>query len=128
MATVTEKRHRLPRRISRRTHGILDYVLGALLFISPWVFPFGDQHVGRDLALFFGGLTIFYSLITNYECGVLGLLPFSGHLFFDGIVGIGLLASGWHFYMQGTAALVFFVIGALKLAVLALTERPPEQL
>jgi hypothetical protein len=106
----------------------MDYAFGILLAASPWIFGFADQHLAPNFALVFGGGTILYSLFTNYELGLIRLLPFPGHLLLDALAGI-LLAANWlHFAFGGRAAVVFTVFGAVELAVVLLSLRanPPK--
>jgi hypothetical protein len=109
-------------RIPRAWHGVLDYVYGALLLASPWMFGFNDRAVDAQIAWVLGAATIFVSLITNYEAGLIRMLPFSMHLFFDVLLGIGLLFSWVHFASGGVPAFVFGGFGAVALLVVLLTR------
>ena len=110
-------------RIPRFTHAVMDYAFGALLAASPWIFGFADQHLAPNFALVFGGGTILYSLFTNYELGLVRLIPFPGHLLLDALAGI-LLAGNWlHFAFGGRAGLVFTVFGVVEIIVVLLTLR-----
>src|SRR5262249_9750224 len=56
--------------VSRRTHGILDYVGGALLLLAAIFFPFPDPAM-RMLSASLGTILLLYSAATDYEMGLL---------------------------------------------------------
>lgn len=66
-------------------HGILDYVVGvvtiALLFVL-------DLSVPRIVLLILGVMVIAYSLMTDYELGVVHFLRIRFHLLLDALFGI----------------------------------------
>jgi hypothetical protein len=112
------------RRISRRTHGLIDYIFGVLLIAMPWVLPIGNERLASEIMMTLGLITIVMSIVTHYELGLVPLLPFQGHLFFDAFLGVGLLFAPWHFNVGGLAGLVMCVFGVSAIIVNALTERP----
>lgn len=112
--------------IPRPIHGILDYLMGILVTASPWLFGFSGQYLAPQIATTIGIALIGISLVTNYEAGLIHLLPFAAHRFTDFIIGIALLGATWHFYMGGRAGIVFTILGAIHLVIAALTRRPQE--
>ncbi len=112
--------------ISRQVHGIIDYIFAALLIASPWLFGFSDHAVASRLALAFGGFTVMYSLMTNYELGLLRFVPFAVHRFFDLVIGVMLAGATWHFSLTGRPGLVFTILGILALLVTIFTRRPTQ--
>jgi hypothetical protein len=112
--------------VPRTLHGALDYLMGILVATSPWLFGFSTQHMAPQIATTIGFILIGVSLVTNYEAGVIHLLPFAAHRFTDFLVGIALLGATWHFSLGGRAGIVFTVLGAIQLAITALTRRPRE--
>ncbi len=113
-------------RISRSLHGIFDYVFSLVVAASPWLFGFADQHMAPQIALTCGIVTAMYSAMTDYECGLLRFIPFSGHRFFDLAVAVTLGGAAWHFSMGGRAAWVFGLLGAVGFAATMLTRRPRD--
>lgn len=87
------------RFISTRTHGIIDYLWGAILLAVSWRF-------GADAWIFlvFGAGAILYSLLTDYELGVFPVLSMRAHLTIDVLGGLLLAASPWIF-AQGSGSL-----------------------
>ncbi|PVE22314.1 hypothetical protein DC522_21780 [Microvirga sp. KLBC 81] len=74
-------------------HGVIDYLWGLALFVSPWVLGYADVPATKWVAVIFGVGAILYSLFTAYELGVLRILPMSLHLILDGMAGALLAAS-----------------------------------
>lgn len=57
------------RFIPTRTHGMLDYLMGILLLIAPWVFGFAQGGAETWVPVILGAGVLLYSLFTNYEMG-----------------------------------------------------------
>lgn len=110
--------------ISRRLHGVMDYIFGILLAASPWIFGFASEPRDTRIAVTLGCATLMYSLLTNYEVGVIRLFPFPVHLGFDVLLAILLLAGWVHFASVNRAGVVFAAFGIIAVVVLFLTKRP----
>lgn len=81
------------RFIERKTHGIIDYTMGALLIASPWLFGFYKGGAETLFVVLPGIVVIAYSLITNYEFGLTHSLPLGINLLLDLLVGITLICA-----------------------------------
>ena len=46
------------KHISSRSHGVLDYVVGVLLLIAPFLFGFADNEAARNAAWIVGAGTL----------------------------------------------------------------------
>lgn len=78
-------------RISSKTHGLLDYVVGAAIAALPPMIQCGP---GARAALYAAGFGAgVYSLLTDYERGVVKILPMETHLTLDVLSGAGLMAA-----------------------------------
>jgi hypothetical protein len=110
-------------RISRSVHGIFDYVFSLIVAASPWLFGFSHEHLAPQIALTCGIVTAMYSVMTDYECGLLRFIPFSGHRFFDLVVAVILGGAAWHFSMGGRAPWIFGFLGGIALLVTMTTQR-----
>src|SRR4051794_9986358 len=64
-----------PHRISRKVHGVVDYATGLILIVAPKLFHFGDQNIAPAVSVVLGLMTILYSLLTDYELGVVRMIP-----------------------------------------------------
>ena len=56
--------------ISTQTHGILDYTLGPTLTVAPQVFGFPKKGTASKVARGYGGASMLYSGLTEYELGI----------------------------------------------------------
>jgi intracellular septation protein A len=110
--------------LSGKVHGFIDYLCAIVLFASPKLFHFTDQNIAPMAAMVLGAVILLYSLVTDYELGVIRMMPFSGHLLCDFVAGLALLGSPWHFHIDGNAAVVFVVIGVIQFASVFITRRP----
>ncbi len=109
-----------------RVHGVLDYLMGLVLIVLPFVpgFPRLEAHPSATwipLALGVGALV--YSLVTNYEFGLLRLLPMPVHLAFDFLSGVLLASSPWLFGFYHQVYLPHFILGIFEIGA-ALFTRP----
>jgi hypothetical protein len=110
--------------LSRKAHGVIDYVFAVVVALSPWIFGFAHEPAAPQIALACGIITAVYSLMTNYEMGIIPLIPFAGHRFFDFAVSIALAGSSWHFQLRGTAAVVLTILGVIGIIVAVISPRP----
>ena len=116
------------KRMSTRTHGLLDYVTGAALMTLPTVMCMG--RTAASLLRGAGGAATVYSAMTNYERGLVKFLPMKAHLTLDALsggmlLGAALMLDDEEPEVRSTLA----GIGLFELAAALLTEaRPtPEQ-
>lgn len=83
------------RFVSTKTHGILDYIVGIVLIIAPWLFGFAEGGAAQWTAIIVGILILAQAMFTNYEVGIVKEMPMSLHLTVDVIIGIFLAVSPW---------------------------------
>jgi len=81
------------RFLTTRTHGVFDYVFGALLIASPWLLDFAFDGPETWVPVFTGVFVIGYSLFTDYELGIGRSMSMPTHLWMDGLAGIVLATS-----------------------------------
>jgi hypothetical protein len=110
-------------------HGIADYVLGVVLLVLPNLFGFADLGgpavwIPRILGI----VDLLQSFATNYELGVLKILPMKVHLANDYVVSLFFAASPWLFGFSHRPANVWvpsLVIGVLVFVVSLMTRTEP---
>ena len=88
------------RFIPTRVHGVLDYLTGGVLITAPVILGFGKRGSNRAktwLPVALGAGASAYSLFTDYELGVIKLIPMPVHLGLDAANGVLLAASPWLF-------------------------------
>lgn len=112
------------RPISLRAHGVMDYLFGLLLMLAPWIFGFSGDPVPTQSAVALATVVFFYSIITDYELGLIKMLHFRAHLWLDLVVGLLLVTAPWLMQMSGTARIVLVGFGLFALLAYAFTRRP----
>ena len=83
------------RMISTQVHGVLDYLTGGTLLSVPKMLSLNDVPTSARVLRLAGGGAILYSLLTDYELGVVKLLPMPVHLAMDAASGAFLASSPW---------------------------------
>ena len=110
------------RLLSTRIHGVLDFLVGALMIIMPWLFGFTIGGAETWVPVIMGALVIVYSLMTDYEAGSVSILAMPQHLAFDAASGIFLAVSPWLFGFASVVWVPHVVLGFLSLVVAATTR------
>lgn len=95
------------RFIPTRVHGPLDYIVGVALIAAPWIFQFSGHTAATVIPIILGAGLIGYSLLTDYELGLVRVLPMAMHNLFDVIAGAFLAASPWIFGFADNSANVW---------------------
>jgi drug/metabolite transporter (DMT)-like permease len=112
-------------RLPTRIHGVLDYLLGALLIASPWLFGFADNQAARWVPVVLGAGVLLYSLFTDYELGVVKRLQMPAHLFLDALGGLLLAVSPWMLGFDERVWMPHVVLGLIEVATAAVTNTVP---
>lgn len=113
------------RFIPTRVHGMMDYLVGALLIGAPWLFGFAGNEAATWTVVIIGAGTIVYSLLTNYELGAASLISMPTHLGIDGLAGIVLIGSPWLFGFAEVVWVPHVVIGIVEVGAALTTYRAP---
>ena len=108
--------------IPRKTHGVLDYIVGAALIAAPWIFGFADDTAATYVPVAVGGGALLYSLLTRYELGMIKMIPFETHLILDVMSGILLAASPWLFGFSDRVYLPHLIVGLFEIGAGLMTE------
>jgi hypothetical protein len=115
------------RFLSTRLHGYIDYVWGVALLLSPWLVGFADVPAAKWVAIAFGAGAILYSAVTDYELGLVRLLPIRMHLVLDGAAGAFLAATPWLFGFADRVALPHLMFGLFSVVASLVTSTAPLQ-
>jgi hypothetical protein len=83
------------RIIPTQVHGVLDYLTGGTLLSAPGLLALGEVPTSARVLRLAGGGAALYSLLTDYELGVVKLVPMPLHLALDAASGAFLAASPW---------------------------------
>lgn len=116
-------------------HGILDYIVGAVLIVAPNIFGFSKVGgVAVLLPRVLGVAAIVVSLLTNYltnyEWGLMKVIPMPVHLGIDFLSGALLAASPWVFGFAtdpANAWMPHVVFGLAEILVVFVSQREPGQ-
>ncbi|CAA9578196.1 MAG: hypothetical protein AVDCRST_MAG86-2940 [uncultured Truepera sp.] len=115
------------RFIPTRLHGILDYLVGALLIAAPWLLNFNRGGAETWVPVVLGLGALLYSIFTDYELGLVRRLSMGTHLGLDAASGLLLAVSPWLF---GFSEFVFWphlILGLFEvLAALTTKTRPSD--
>jgi hypothetical protein len=111
--------------INTRTHGIMDYVIGLVLIVAPWVLGFANNGPETWIPVGVGVAALVYSLLTDYEYGVVRAIPMPIHLVLDGLAGLLLAMSPWIFGFSEVVWIPHLVIGLLEIGAAVMTQRHP---
>jgi hypothetical protein len=114
------------RFIPTKVHGLLDYLVGALLAVSPWLLNFNRGGAETWVPVLLGIGAILYSLFTNYEWGVARRISMPTHLTLDLLSGIFLAASPWIFGFADYVYLPHLILGIFEIGASLMTKRQPE--
>ena len=112
--------------ISTRTHGVIDYVVGILLIVAPYVLGFDDGSAAQWVPMILGASAIVYSLLTAYELSVARLIPMPVHLGLDMSSGVLLAASPWLFGFADRIWWPHVMVGLMEIVVPLMTSRQPR--
>jgi hypothetical protein len=116
------------RFIPTRVHGILDYLVGALLIAAPWIFGFVDNGGAKMwVPIILGASAIVYSLLTDYEWGAIHAIPMSAHLVLDFLSGVVLAASPWLFGFSDEVKWPHVLVGLFEIGASLMTRTHPER-
>jgi hypothetical protein len=85
------------RFIPTQVHAVLDYLTGGVLVCAPRLFGITDEPVAARVLEVAGGGATAYSMITDYELGLVKVLPMRTHLMLDAGSGALMAASPWLF-------------------------------
>ena len=109
--------------IKSRVHAIIDYVVGVLLLIVPYVLGFNDGSAAQYVPQILGALVLVMSLLTSYELSITKLIPYRVHLGIDVVQALILLISPWLFGFAGRIWWPHVLVGVVELVVIALSWR-----
>ena len=113
------------RFIPTRVHGMLDYGVGALLLVVPYILGFADGTAAQWIPQVIGAALIGASLLTDYELGVVRIIPMPVHLFLDVAAGALLAIAPWLFGFAGRVLWPHLILGLLEVGAGLMTRTTP---
>lgn len=112
--------------LSTRAHGIMDYLVGALLIAAPFIFDFDRGGAETWVPMVVGAVIILQALMTNFEVGMFRVMSMRMHLTMDYLIGIFLAASPWIFNFSDYVYLPHLVVGIMIVLEAMMTRVTPE--
>ena len=108
------------RFISTAAHGLADYSVGFIVVGFP--FYYGLTGASRATFVRLGLFVIVYSLLTDYELGLVRVLRIRFHLLLDALFGLAMVAAPTLLRLPNGSRTSVYVIGVLSL-VLSVTTK-----
>jgi hypothetical protein len=115
------------RFISTRIHGIIDYVVGALLILAPFILGFATGGAEMWVPIILGAGIILYSLLTAYEMGATNTIKMPSHLWLDVGAGVLLAVSPWLFGFSEIVWAPHLIVGLLAIGLGLTTHITPAR-
>jgi hypothetical protein len=109
--------------ISRKVHGIADYLWAVAVLVFPWLFDFTGSLTALLLFLIAGLAVLAMALYTNYELGAVKSIPMAFHLDMDMTTGFILLTSPWVFGFYSDVFWPHIIFGATAFIFGLFSER-----
>jgi hypothetical protein len=115
--------------IPTKLHGILDYAMGITLLLTSWLLPTnGEGYLAAQwVPATLGIMLIAMSLITNYELGLVKVLPMRAHLTMDFLHGLVLASSPWLFDFSDQVYIPHLALGITEMLAALLSSPVPYQ-
>src|SRR5688572_14542344 len=110
------------RFIPTRIHGVMDYLGGLLLIAAPWLFGFAAGGAETWVPVALGAGMIAAALMTDYEAGLVRMIPMKMHLGTDALMGLFLAASPWLFQFADHVWIPHMILGLMEIGGAATTE------
>jgi hypothetical protein len=116
----------LARLIPRQIHAGMDYALGALLIVSPWLLGFADDSSAATwIAVIVGAGIVLLTAVTDDDLSLADAIGMRTHLGIDIATGLFLAVSPWLFGFADEVWAPFVVIGLLELGSALVTDPEP---
>jgi hypothetical protein len=115
------------RFLPSRVHGVIDYAWGVALIATPYLFGFATGGAAQWTAMAFGIGAILYSAATDYEVGLVRLLPMPLHLALDFAAGAALAATPWVLGFAGAVFWPHLLFGLFSMVASLVTITHPSR-
>ncbi|MDB5622081.1 MAG: hypothetical protein JWR39_644 [Devosia sp.] len=109
--------------IPTRVHGIIDYIVGIVLILAPFILGFADGTAAQWVPIIIGVATLGLGMITRHEMGLVKLVPMTTHIVIDVISGLLLLVSPWLFGFADRIWWPHVLVGLMYIVISLMTAR-----
>jgi hypothetical protein len=108
-------------------HGALDYVIGALLIVSSFLFGF-EAGAATAVSIIAGVIVLAVAASTDGPTSLTNAIPVPVHILLDVAVAVLLLASPFLFgFSDETAPTAFFIVLGIAEILLVIATRFPSE-
>ena len=104
---------------------ILDYMAGALLVATPWIFNFDNGGAETWVPVIAGIMALLQIILTNLERGIIHKHPIITHIRMDLVIGLFLAASPWIFDFDEIVWMPRIIFGVFCVVASIMTETVP---
>jgi hypothetical protein len=112
--------------IDTKTHGYIDYIFGLIVIALAYLLNFNTVNTPNIALYIVGTSAIVYSLFTNYELGVIKIIPINIHLMLDSLSGIFLAVSPWLLGFSDKVFLPHLLFGLIEIGTTVITRFKPR--
>lgn len=122
---VRSDRRRIQRNsIPLSVHVLLEYGIGVLTILSPFLLSFDDE-AAQIVAVLIGAGILVLAVVSDAPTGLARTLPNASHVVIDYVLGLLLLVAPFVFGFAGddTAATAYFIFLGIVYVVLAVVTR-----
>jgi hypothetical protein len=108
--------------ISSKAHGILDYATAVFLLLSPTLFKMEGELA--TITYILGAVHLTLTILTDFEVGLIKVIPFRIHGLIEVVVALGLAALAFWFYNNENAFGFYFymALAVVIMLVFILTD------
>lgn len=108
-------------------HGVIDYLLAALLIAAPFLFGF-EEDAATAASIVAGVAVLLLGAFTSWTTGIVKSIPTVAHAMLDYALAALLIAMPFllGFSDDGTASAFFVIVGVLGLLLAVATRFVPE--
>ena len=107
-------------------HGLVEYGVGALSIVAPFLFSF-DSDIAQAVSILLGGGLIVLAFVTASPTGVSRNLPIASHVVLDYVVSLFMIVSPFIFgFTDEFAATAYFIVVGLGFLLLTIATKYHE--
>lgn len=112
--------------ISTKVHAVLDYIGGALITFSPWIFGFAGLGGAPVLIpVFIGSMQLLMAIFSKHPLGLFKVIPMQLHLTIDMLAGFGLIISPFIYDFAQLVVWPHVILGIVSFSAGVLTYDSP---
>ncbi|WP_243397572.1 SPW repeat domain-containing protein [Flavobacterium piscis] len=108
-----------------KNHAYTDYSVGIILIAAAYLLNFQSEKMPNTVLYAVGTWSLLYSLLTNYELGIIKIIPINIHFMLDTVTGIFLATSPWLLGFSDKVFLPHLILGLTIIGAAIITSIKP---